>query len=103
MTYAATKAAVTLATSNGCTCDLELSFMSAEDTLTFFVVDAEGEEVATCRERRFADLVAAALNAFQAGKWLRERHSTICLVHENVRPEDGHPFLFAPHAKEDEP
>ena len=53
-----------------CTCDLEMSFSSVDDTdplmqrgsLPWTVIDAECEEIASCKEERFSNLIAWSLN-----------------------------------------
>ncbi len=61
-----------------CTCNLEPSFMVAPDEDNehrFDVVDAECELVATCREERYARLIAKMLENACNANWV------VCLVH----------------------
>jgi hypothetical protein len=61
---------------DGCTCDLEPSFMIDQgDDTPVDVVDAEGVMVASCPTRAYAELVAAALDAFCDDEF------RACLVH----------------------
>jgi hypothetical protein len=48
-----------------CTCELEPAFgvcPDGEEPRPWIVIDAEGEEIAVCREERFAALIANSLD-----------------------------------------
>ena len=64
-----------------CTCELETHFSAGQDDdeKKWVVIDAECVIVATCPERRFAELIAEALNRSADPVMCR-----FCLVHQGA-------------------